>query len=44
MYQIITKDCPRGYGIVRDYLGNTWYYGSIDECKEFIKQMEVAND
>ena len=39
MYQLITKDCPKGWGYVRDYMGNLVYYGSIEECFKFIDDM-----
>lgn len=40
MYQIIKTDCPKGYGYVRDYMGNKCFYGTLQECQEFIDQME----
>ena len=40
MYQISKRDCVKGYGVVIDYLGNTWFYGTIEECKETIKMLE----
>lgn len=36
MYQITTKDCPKGCAYVRDYMGNLVYYGTIDDCFTFI--------
>lgn len=40
MFTIITNGCPSGFGFVRDHLGNKSYYGTIDECKKYIKSME----
>lgn len=40
MYQIIKDDGRKGYGYVKDYVGNTWFYGTLKECKEFIKEIE----
>ena len=40
MYTIIKDECRKGWGFVRDYVGNTWFYGTLKECKEFIKQIE----
>ena len=40
MYTIVKNGCPSGYAFVRDYLGNKMYYGTIKDCKEFIKNME----
>ena len=39
-FRIYTNGCVKGYGIVRDYLGNTWFYGTIEECKEWIDNVE----
>ena len=39
MYSIVKDDFRKGWGFVRDYVGNTWFYGTIKECKEFIKQI-----
>lgn len=36
MYQIITKDCPKGWGYVKDYTGNKIFYGTIEQCQECI--------
>lgn len=43
---ILIKDQDRsGFAYVRDYVGNTWYYGPVKDCKEFIRKMEdVIND
>lgn len=40
MYTIVKNGCPSGYAFVRDYLGNKMYYGTIKDCKEFIRHME----
>ena len=40
MFQIIKDDFRKGFGYVKDYIGNTWYYGTLKECKEFISQIE----
>lgn len=40
MYTIIKDESRKGWGYVRDYVGNTWFYGTIKECKEFINQIE----
>ena len=37
MYQIITKDCPKGWGYVKDYTGNKIFYGTIEQCGECIE-------
>lgn len=39
MYTIITTGCIRGYAFVRDHLGNKCYYGTIEQCTQFIKAM-----
>ena len=39
-YQIITTGCAAGYGFVRDYLGNIWYYGSVEDCQRVITELE----
>lgn len=39
-YQIVTNGCPKGYGFVRDYMGNKCYYGTLEQCEEFIQIME----
>lgn len=39
MYSIVKDDFRKGWGFVRDYVGNTWFYGTLKECKEFIKQI-----
>ena len=39
-YQIMTDDCQKGYGYVRDYLGNIWFYGSLKDCQKFITELE----
>ena len=40
MFQIIKDDFRKGFGYVKDYIGNTWFYGTLKECKEFISQIE----
>ena len=40
MYSIIKDEFREGWGYVKDYVGNTWFYGTVKECKEFIKQIE----
>ena len=40
MYQIIKDDSRKGFGYVRDYNGNVWFYGTLKECKEFIINIE----
>ena len=40
MYTIVKDEFRKGWGFVRDYVGNTWFYGTLKECKEFIKQIE----
>ena len=40
MYRIEKAGCPKGWAYVVDYMGNRCYYGSIADCKEFIKAME----
>ena len=40
MYQIVKNGCPKGYAFVRDYMGNKCFYGTIEDCKEFIRVME----
>lgn len=42
MYQFYTKDCPKGWAYVRDYMGNLVYYGTEDECKLFIEAMKES--
>ena len=43
MYQIITNGCPKGWGFVRDYMGNKIFYGTIKECMRCIDiLMEVS--
>lgn len=39
-FQIRTDDCQKGYGFVQDYLGNIWFYGSLEDCKIFIRELE----
>lgn len=39
-FRIVTDGCAKGYGAVRDYLGNTWFYGSLEDCQKFITEME----
>ena len=40
MYQIYrTHDCPKGYAYVRDFMCNLVFYGTIDECIQFIDDM-----
>lgn len=45
MFKIIVKGCQKGYGIVIDFLGNTWFYGPLEECEKFITKLgkEVIN-
>ena len=40
MYSIVKDESRKGWGYVRDYIGNTWFYGPLKECKEFISQIE----
>ncbi len=40
MYSIVKDENRKGWGYVRDYVGNTWFYGTLKECKEFINQIE----
>lgn len=40
MYQIIKDESRKGFGYVRDYIGNVWFYGTLKECKEFITNIE----
>lgn len=40
MYTIVKDESRRGWAYVKDYVGNTWFYGTIKECKEFISQIE----
>ena len=40
MYQIVKDKFRSGYGYVRDYIGNLWFYGTIKECKSFISDLE----
>lgn len=40
MYTVVKDKDRKGFGYVRDYIGNTWFYGTLQECKEFIKQIE----
>ena len=40
MYTIVKDENRKGWAYVKDYVGNTWYYGTLKECKEFIKQIE----
>lgn len=40
MYSIDVRGFQKGYGCVRDYLGNIYFYGSIKECEEFIAELE----
>ena len=39
MFRIIVEGCQKGCGIVIDFLGNTWFYGSIDDCNRFIEEL-----
>ena len=45
MFRIIVNGCQKGYGIVVDFLGNTWFYGFLEECEKFITELgkEVIN-
>ena len=40
MFTIVKDGCPKGWAYVRDYMGTLVYYGSIADCKEFIRVME----
>ena len=40
MYHIVKDELRKGWAYVKDYVGNTWFYGTLKECKEFIKQIE----
>lgn len=40
MYSIDVHGQPKGYGFVKDYQGNIYFYGSIKECEEFISRLE----
>lgn len=40
MYTIVKDEFRKGWGYVRDYVGNTWFYGTLKECQEFINQIE----
>ena len=40
MYTIVKDEFRKGWAYVKDYVGNIWFYGTIKECKEFIKQIE----
>lgn len=39
-FRIVTTGCQKGYGVVKDFLGNTWFYGSLDDCQNFINNVE----
>ena len=39
-YSIKTDGCATGYGYVIDYMGNIWFYGSVDDCQHFIEEVE----
>lgn len=39
-FRIMTDDCQKGYGYVQDYLGNIWFYGTVEQCKQFVTEME----
>lgn len=43
MYKIDSVGCATGYGFVRDYVGNIWFYGTVEKCQEFIERMVKAN-
>ena len=43
MYTIVKDESRKGWGYVRDYVGNTWFYGTLKECKEFINQIEEVS-
>lgn len=36
MYLINTDGCRDGCGVVIDYCGNIWFFGTIEECEHFI--------
>lgn len=36
----IPSGTPEGFSYVRDFKGNLVYYGTVEECETFIKQME----
>lgn len=42
MFQLVKDELRKGFAYVRDYVGNTWYYGPVKECKEFISEMEAV--
>ena len=44
MYTIIKTGCPKGWAYVRDYMGNLVYYGRIEDCKQFISEMEEHHE
>ena len=44
MFIIVKDESRTGFAYVRDYVGNTWYYGPVKDCKEFIRKMEVVID
>ena len=40
MYTIVKDEFRKGWAYVKDYVGNTWFYGTIKECKQFIIEIE----
>lgn len=40
MFVLVSNGCPDGYAFVRDHYGNKSYYGTIEDCKRYIKSME----
>ena len=40
MYRIIEDKFRKGYGFVRDYIDNLWFYGTIEQCMKFVADME----
>lgn len=40
MYRIIEDRSRKGYGYIRDYIGNLWFYGTLEQCKQFIADIE----
>lgn len=43
-FRIVITGCARGYGIVKDYLGNTWFYGTMEDCQLWIINVERLLD
>ena len=42
MFHIMKEDGRKGFGYVRDYLGNIWYYGPIKDCQKFMEGINKA--